>query len=248
MTTKLLLVCATPTEAKPLRRLLSRHPQVQCGGGTTAWNVDGMMTRLCRTGISTARVSQILREPRSWLRSGSNSGDAPGRGGPAALVFGIAGSLDPAVAAGDLLVPETWAGEGKQHSRACSDALFRVAQERAALIEGRCFRFGGVGVTVNAPVGSRSSRHSVASRYPGAIVCDMETHAVLDWLDGSECLSVRVISDDFASGGWAADYGIDSGRVPVAPPVSVTSYCSALAEFVYGLVTSLAAGGERNAS
>ena len=238
---RLLLVCATSAESRPLREMLSRVWPSRTERGGITWDAGEMVLRLARTGVAPPDMAERLSRARAWLRNGGRGAGQEREGNSAVIVFGIAGAVgEPS--AGHVLLPRSWAGERDEAVLECSPALLEVARAQAASVAPAVVRIGGLGVTVKAPVLTRSERRELASQYPGAVACDMETHTVFRLLsDAGSRLSIRVITDDGAS---EEPFGAREAGAALPPPEwRVSDRCSLLAAFVYRVVTSLSRNG-----
>ena len=233
----ILLACATRTEGKPLRGLLSQACPARLENGSRFWKVGAAQVRLLRTGISADLAAGAVR---------SNAPEPD-----AVIVFGIAGQLDPAFAVGSIVIPSVWYSDGAPGRLACSEALLLAAGKIASVWDGvpvHCPM--AAGITLRQPALSRPQREAVRRQCPGAAICDMETFAVLERFPQAGRLGVRIISDDggeFASDVAAAfpaegksEGGQRRKNGAFAAVPGIAEHCAALARFVHRLVQDLA--------
>ncbi|HEY2933969.1 MAG TPA: hypothetical protein VGK99_19695 [Acidobacteriota bacterium] len=231
----ILLTCATPTEAKPLRKLLSSVAVAQRLGKSWIWERGNNRFELLRTGISPRATAEALRQ---WNRPTSGFSDRPGSGSrhdsdglqrqdhdpggrpDAVLVFGLAGSLQGSIRTGSVIIPQEWRSESQAETLSCCPRLLRSAKR--ALGEDPAVSIGGAAVTVDRPALSAAERVRVHRKFPGALICDMETYVVMQRFR-SRSLAIRIVSDDC----------VDKERI------DFKRYSSILARYVFQFLPAL---------
>jgi len=186
--------------------LLSSIALPQKSGKTWVWQRGADRFEILRTGISEVAVAESLRQfqgsrqkisslQSKGTRASSQELDDRNTGGAPdfVIVFGLAGALHPSVAAGTLVIPQSWRSEGHADALTCSDRLARKASHTA--VEDPAVLVGGAGVTLLQPALSPEERCEVVRKFPDALICDMETYFVLRHFQ-RESVSIRVVSDD----------------------------------------------------
>ena len=133
---------------------------------------------------STDRLRAMLRErqPRAMISPG------------------LAGALDPALQAGDVVLVRAWVDPEPPHARCASASPRLLERTRAALNAVGIASRTADAVTVDAPLHD-SERRQALHRDAGASVVEMEGSrwAKRAAAAGTEFVSVRVISDDAAT-------------------------------------------------
>ncbi len=130
--------------------------------------------KIVSTGLGAARTAALLKR-------------LLGSGKPAFLIFcGTAGQLDPAIDAGQVVLPKAW---GFQDGR-------RFAVDSGLVPTTEDLLVCDFGLTVSSPVVRKSAR-SCLYRDTGASICDMESAAALEvaaeW--GVPAIAPKVVSD-----------------------------------------------------
>lgn len=112
---------------------------------------------------------------------------------PSLFIFtGTAGQLDPALAIGEVILPQEWCLE--DGSCFPVDAGIASALRESGKISGR-------GLTVSAPVVRARSRRALYRKH-GAQICDMESAVALELAHkySVPCLAPKIVSDTAGSG------------------------------------------------
>jgi len=115
---------------------------------------------------------------------------------PSLFIFtGTAGQLDPALAIGEVILPQEWCLE--------DGSCFPVDAGIASALRGSG-KISGRGLTVSAPVVRAGSRWALYRKY-GAHICDMESAVALELAHKHSvpCLAPKIVSDTAGSGLFA---------------------------------------------
>ncbi len=115
------------------------------------------------------------------------------RGCAAILSFGVAGGLDPALAAGTIVIADSVVGwDGRRHPTdpAWREAARRALQDSGPVAVGAIFG-------ADAPLITRDAKKECAAR-TGAVAVDMESHGAVRSAvgKGAPFLAIRAVADD----------------------------------------------------
>jgi adenosylhomocysteine nucleosidase len=167
------IVCALRSEARCLGLISATHEALSA-------LADGSLVALSGVGwaAAAAAAERLVREGAAALAS-----------------FGLAGGLDPALAAGTLLLPaQVTTPEGAAFSTDPEWRAQLAATSAAPVVGGRL-------VTARAAVTSATAKLALG-RASGALAVDMESAAIAEVADrhGLPFVAVRAVVDDAAAG------------------------------------------------